>query len=86
MSIRNLDILFQPRSIALVGASRQPRSVGAVLARNLLAEVRSAGDAGQPARGRDRGRPQLSLDRGVAAGARSRRDRDAACERAADRG
>jgi acetyltransferase len=37
MSIRNLDILFQPRSIALVGASKQPRSVGAVLARNLLA-------------------------------------------------
>ena len=37
MSVRNLDILFQPRSIALVGASKQPRSVGAVLARNLLA-------------------------------------------------
>jgi acetyltransferase len=37
MSIRNLDILFQPCSIALVGASKQPRSVGAVLARNLLA-------------------------------------------------
>ena len=37
MSIRNLDILFHPRSIVLVGASKQPRSVGAVLARNLLA-------------------------------------------------
>ena len=36
MSFRNLDALFKPRSIALVGASRQPNSIGAVLARNLL--------------------------------------------------
>ncbi|MFO1154497.1 MAG: bifunctional acetate--CoA ligase family protein/GNAT family N-acetyltransferase [Rhodospirillales bacterium] len=36
MSIRNLDFLFKPRSIALVGASREPFSVGAVVARNLL--------------------------------------------------
>jgi len=36
MSIRNLDYLFKPKSIALVGASTRPGSVGAVLARNLL--------------------------------------------------
>jgi acetyltransferase len=36
MSIRNLDHLFRPSSIALIGASRRERSVGAVLARNLL--------------------------------------------------
>jgi acetyltransferase len=36
MSTRNLDALFAPRSIALIGASNQPGSVGAVLARNLL--------------------------------------------------
>lgn len=36
MTIRNLDYLFKPRSVALIGASRQSNSVGAVLARNLL--------------------------------------------------
>ncbi len=36
MSIRNFDALFTPTSIALIGASRTPRSVGNVLARNLL--------------------------------------------------
>jgi acetyltransferase len=36
MSVRNLDVLFRPRSVALVGASKQPRSVGAVLAHNLF--------------------------------------------------
>ncbi|MEQ9490111.1 MAG: bifunctional acetate--CoA ligase family protein/GNAT family N-acetyltransferase [Alphaproteobacteria bacterium] len=36
MSIRDLNYLFQPRSIALVGASKSPNSVGAVLAHNLL--------------------------------------------------
>ncbi|UZH11553.1 MULTISPECIES: hypothetical protein [unclassified Halomonas] len=36
MSIRNLDVLFSPETIALIGASNQPGSVGAVLARNLL--------------------------------------------------
>lgn len=36
MSVRNLDYLFRPTSIALIGASRRPRSVGAVLARNLI--------------------------------------------------
>ena len=36
MSIRNLDYLFHPRSIALIGASKRPGSVGSVLARNLF--------------------------------------------------
>ena len=64
MSVRNLDVLFRPRSVALIGASKQPRSVGAVLAHNLLQRgLRRAGDAGQPARGRDRGRAHLpSID------------------------
>jgi acetyltransferase len=37
MSIRNLDYLFQPGSVALIGASDRPHSVGAALLRNLLA-------------------------------------------------
>jgi len=36
MTIRNLDALFKPRSIAVIGASRRAGSVGAVLARNLF--------------------------------------------------
>ncbi len=36
MTIRNLDALFTPKAIALIGASNQPGSVGSVLARNLL--------------------------------------------------
>ena len=33
MSVGNLDRLFAPRSIAVIGASRRARSVGAVLTR-----------------------------------------------------
>jgi acetyltransferase len=36
MSIRNLDAVFKPRSIALVGASKKRGSVGAVVAHNLF--------------------------------------------------
>jgi acetyltransferase len=36
MTTRNFEGLFKPRSIALVGASDRPGTVGAVLARNLL--------------------------------------------------
>lgn len=36
MTIRNLDFLFRPRSIALVGASEREHSVGAAVMRNLL--------------------------------------------------
>ena len=37
MSIRNLDALFRPRSVALIGASTRPGAVGTVVARNLAA-------------------------------------------------
>jgi acetyltransferase len=36
MSIRHLDFLFRPRSIAVIGASGRPNSVGGVVMRNLL--------------------------------------------------
>jgi len=36
MTVRNLDHLFKPGSVALIGASKRTDSVGAVLARNLL--------------------------------------------------
>jgi len=36
MSIRNLDRMFRPRSIAVIGASDKPYSVGAALMTNLL--------------------------------------------------
>jgi acetyltransferase len=36
MSIRNLDALLRPRSVAVVGASNRPGNVGAVVVRNLL--------------------------------------------------
>src|SRR5579864_226134 len=35
MSIRNFDALFQPASVALIGASERPGAVGALLVRNL---------------------------------------------------
>jgi acetyltransferase len=35
MSVRNFDKLFRPRSVALIGASERPGSVGAVVLRNL---------------------------------------------------
>ena len=37
MTIRNLDAFFAPRSVALIGASDRPHSVGATVLRNLLA-------------------------------------------------
>jgi acetyltransferase len=36
VSVRNLEALLRPRSVAVFGASNQPRSVGAVVMRNLL--------------------------------------------------
>jgi acetyltransferase len=36
MSVRNLHLLFQPTSVALIGASDKPNSTGAVLFQNLL--------------------------------------------------
>ena len=43
MSVRNLDSIFKPKSVALIGASTRAHSVGAVTADNL----RSAGFDGQ---------------------------------------
>ncbi|MCK6454701.1 MAG: bifunctional acetate--CoA ligase family protein/GNAT family N-acetyltransferase [Alphaproteobacteria bacterium] len=37
MSIRNLDALLRPQSVALIGASQRPGAVGTVVARNLVA-------------------------------------------------
>jgi acetyltransferase len=37
MTTRNFDALFEPKSIAVIGASNHPNSVGAVVARNLFA-------------------------------------------------
>ena len=36
MSIRNLEHLFRPQSIAVIGASEKPRSVGATVLHNLV--------------------------------------------------
>ncbi len=36
MTIRNLDSIFRPRSVALIGASDRPGSIGAMVLRNLL--------------------------------------------------
>ncbi len=36
MSIRNLDAVFRPQSVALIGASRKAGSVGKLIARNLF--------------------------------------------------
>ena len=43
MSIRNLDYLFDPKSVAVIGASERPFSIGATLWRNL----RGGGFAGR---------------------------------------
>jgi len=35
MSVRNLDALFKPTSIALIGARNRPRSIRAMLRRSV---------------------------------------------------
>ena len=35
MSVRNLEKLLKPRSVALIGATDRPASIGSVVARNL---------------------------------------------------
>ena len=37
MSVRNLESMFRPRSVAVIGASDRPHSVGSMVMRNLLA-------------------------------------------------
>ncbi len=36
MSIRNLDYLFKPHSVAVIGASQRPHSVGATVLHNMI--------------------------------------------------
>jgi acetyltransferase len=36
MSVRNLDRMFAPRSVALIGASQRERSIGGLVAQNLI--------------------------------------------------
>lgn len=36
MSVRNLELMFRPKSVAVIGASDRPRSVGRMVMRNLL--------------------------------------------------
>ncbi len=36
MTIRNLDLMFQPKSVVLIGASERPGSIGLHVAKNLL--------------------------------------------------
>lgn len=43
MSVRNLERLFRPASVALIGATSQPGSVASIVARN-LARARFSGD------------------------------------------
>ncbi len=44
MSVRNLERLFKPASVALIGATSQPGSVASIVARNLC-RARFSGDA-----------------------------------------
>src|SRR5918995_5369511 len=36
MSVRNLDALFRPKSVAIIGASERPGSIGAAVTKNAL--------------------------------------------------
>ena len=74
MTIRNFDALFQPRSIALIGASSKPASVGQITAQNLSRwRISGAHLVRQPKASGDR-RPQLLSLRSIPSrGARSRR-------------
>ena len=60
MSTRNLDKLFDPKSIAVIGASNTKGSVGYILLRNLIgARVRGRRLPGQPHGAVDPGHPGL---------------------------
>lgn len=80
MTIRNLDAVFRPRSVALIGASERAGSIGRVLLDNLakfpgeVFPVNSAPRAAARA-------PCLCKRRRVAGGSGSRRDRHAGAER-----
>ena len=38
MTIRNLDALFRPTSVAVIGASERPQSIGALVMHNMLSD------------------------------------------------
>ena len=44
MSLRNLDYLFSPKSVVLIGASDRPHSVGATVWTNLSRGYAAQGD------------------------------------------
>ena len=79
MSVRNLDKLFRPQSVALIGATPRPGAVGALVARNL----RRAGFAGELMFVNPHHRARLSDGRGPTASPGPRNYRYAARERAA---
>jgi acetyltransferase len=54
MSVRNLDKMFAPQSVALTGSTARPSSVGAVVARPLRRRFCRRLDAGQTASARYR--------------------------------
>ena len=87
MSVRNLDKLFKPGSVALIGATPRPaRSARSSRATCARAGFAGRADAGQPASPDDRRAAGLSRRREPAAGARPRGHRHAARDRAwADR-
>ena len=83
MTVRNLDRLFDPSSIALIGGSRRERSVGQLLARNLVSGGFEGADLASPPRGRGhRGSAGLQGRCRVAEAAGPRGDRDPAGLRA----
>ena len=86
MTTRNLDALFEPKSIALIGASNQPRSVGAVTAKNLFEGwVRRPDHDGQSSRASDPVNHQLPFCRRAAPGARPCGHCHAPADRSGDR-
>lgn len=57
MSIRNLDSLFSPRSVVVIGATDRPRSVGSTVWNNLLAGFKGELHAVNPRRTELGGKP-----------------------------
>jgi acetyltransferase len=57
MSIRNLDSLFDPRSVAVIGASERPQSVGGTLWRNMRRRFQGRGVPVNPKHTELSGRP-----------------------------
>ncbi len=60
MSLDRIDVFFHPKSIALVGASTRPGTVGAVIARNLLARSKAPVFLVNPKGGSIEGQPLIA--------------------------